>query len=267
VDTYPSGKRALLGLLNGEVDITTSADVPIVSNSFDRQDFKILATVGSSDNEPRIVARRDRGIEKPADLLGKHIATQRNSAVHYFMDTFLLKHGLTADDVTISYKMAEELPRALISGEIDAFSMREPFVGQAKSELGDNAVVFEEPGLYFKTCNLVASAQFADKNPTIVDGVLRALIQAESFARDNPMEAIRIVAAELEVDEVDLRAVWPELDFRVSLDQALLGYLEDEARWMIENAMTEKSEIPNYLQLMDWKRLKTLKPEVVTVIE
>lgn len=43
----------------------------------------------------------------------------------------------------------------LANGEIDAFSHREPFISEAKKRLGDNAIVFEIPGAYTKTFNLV----------------------------------------------------------------------------------------------------------------
>jgi NitT/TauT family transport system substrate-binding protein len=267
VDTYPSGKRALAGMLDGKVDVTTAADVPIVSNSFARQDFRIIATVGSSDNEPRIIVRRESGIVSPADLRGKRVATQKASAVHFFLDTFLLKHNLSTEDVTVLFMAAEELPQALIAGDIDAFSMREPFIGQAKDKLGDQAIVFEEPGLYLKTCNLVATADAVENRTDALKRVLLALLEAERFVRDNSDEAINIVSQKLNVGEQDLRTVWAEMDLRVFLDQALLGYLEDEAEWAMRNGLTDKSEMPDYLRIVDVAPLKSVRPDVVTVIE
>ena len=70
VDKYPSGKRTLQGLLDGEVTVAPTAEAPIVFRSFERGDFAIVATIGSSDNEPKIIARKDSGIEKPEDLRG-----------------------------------------------------------------------------------------------------------------------------------------------------------------------------------------------------
>jgi NitT/TauT family transport system substrate-binding protein len=267
IDKYPSGKRALEGLLAGEVDVTTAADVPIVFNTFESSDFKLIATVGSSDKEAKIIARRDRNIEAPHDLRGKRIATQRASAVHFFMDSFLVKHQIGDEEVTISFAKAENLPAALVRGDIDAFSMREPFIGEAQAQLGERAIVFAEPGLYLKTCNLVASTDFVQQHPAAVEKVVRALIEAEAFARANQDEAIQLVAAALRVPEPDIRRVWPDFDFRVSLDQALLGYLEDEARWIIKNGWTDGTDVPNYIDLLHLKALKHVKPAAVSVIE
>ncbi len=89
---FPSGKRALLGMFAGEVDVATVADVPIVKNSLERHDFAILATLGTTYNDNKIVARKDHGITSPENLRGKLVATQGNSAAHFFLHLFLLKN-------------------------------------------------------------------------------------------------------------------------------------------------------------------------------
>src|SRR5947207_6040382 len=81
VKKYNSGGLALKGFLAGDAELATTADIPIAFESLARQDFSIVATIGSSDNEPSIVARKDRGIEKPEDLRGKRVANQKLSKV------------------------------------------------------------------------------------------------------------------------------------------------------------------------------------------
>jgi ABC-type nitrate/sulfonate/bicarbonate transport system substrate-binding protein len=90
IKEYASGRLALQGMLKGEAEFATVADSPIIVSRFERDDFMLLATIASSDNEPKIVARRDRGIARPADLAGKRIGTQKGSAVHFFLHHFLL---------------------------------------------------------------------------------------------------------------------------------------------------------------------------------
>jgi len=133
VKYYASGKLALNGMFSGEVELATPAETPIVFSSFERIDFGIVATIGSSDNDPKIVARRDKEIQKPGDLRGKRIATQKASAVHFFLHSFLIKHGLSEKDIKLSFKHPDELVPALTNGEIDAFCMREPYVSRAKT--------------------------------------------------------------------------------------------------------------------------------------
>lgn len=266
IKEYKSGQLALAGFLAGETAVATTADIPIAFESLLRQDFGIIATIGSSDNEPRLVARKDRGINEPADLRGKRIATQRASAVHFFLHMFLLQNGLTVDDVELSFMKPDELPRALADGRIDAFSMREPYVSQAVQALGGQAVVFAKPGLYRKTFNVVASNELLQTRPDVARKVLAALLRAERYTIEQPQAAMAIVANGLGAPPTEVAGLWADASLKVSLDQSLLISLEDEAQWIMTNKLTHVSQAPSYLELLHLDALKTADPVLVSVI-
>jgi ABC-type nitrate/sulfonate/bicarbonate transport system substrate-binding protein len=183
--TYPSGKRALLeGLFTGEAEIINTADVSVVFQSFERQDFKILASIGSADSIHSIIARKDMDIFEAKDIAGKRVATQKGSAVHFFLHSFLETHDLSKEDIIPSYMKAEELPKALHEGRIDAFSMREPYIGQAKDLLKEKALVFSDKGVYITSELLIAKGDYIQENPEAVKRVLKALLKAQDFARE-----------------------------------------------------------------------------------
>lgn len=266
IKEYPTGKLALKDMLEGEVEVATVSETPIVFNSFNYQDFCVVATIGSSDNEPRIIARKDSGINRPGDLRGKRIATQKASSVHFFLHMFLINNWMSENDVDVSFKKAIELPDAIASGEIDAFSMREPFISQAQALLGDNAVIFKEPGLYIKTFNLVALNGFIKDNPETLIKILEALLKAEKFIKNNPGQAARIISRKIEVEEQRIAIMWKELELEVKLEQSLLISLEDEARWAIKNNLIEGTTIPNYLKFIYLDSLKAVNPDIITII-
>ena len=263
---YKSGSLAMKGLLAGEVAMTTAADIPIVFESMTRRDFRIVATIGSSDNEPRIIARKDSGVKTPADLRGMRIATQKASAVHFFLHVFLLQNGLVAEDVKLSFLKPDELVKALVDGEIDAFSMREPYISKAAKQLGDNAVVFEKPGLYRKTFNVAVTVDLLKNRPEVVRRAMLALVQAEAFAQQHPEQAIQIVAKVLGSPPADIAAIWPDSVLKVSLDQSLLVSLEDEAKWVLGSKLSDATEAPNYLEMVHLASLKAVAPFLVTLI-
>ena len=264
---YPSGKLALIGLLNNEVDLCTTADIPIMANSFERNDYLVLCTITNSDNELWIVARKDKGIAKPQDLRGKKIAAQEKSGAHFFMSMFLLHHQIPESEVDISYMKAVDLPKALINGEIDAFSMRNPFIQEAKDALGDNAIEFFAPGIYRTTFNLVGRKDFVNEKPELIERLIKAVIKAEEFARKNKEQAIKVAAEQLGTGrEKEVIADWDSPVFRISLDQSLLVTLEAEARWAIKNKLTETTEIPNYLDYIYLDALEKVKPDAVGII-
>jgi len=269
IKEFKGGKQALVnGVFKGEVEMATTADVPIVFNSFNKQQFKIVATIGSSDNEPRVIARKDRGISKPEDLKGKHVITKRGSAVHYFLNVFLLHSGLTTTDIKLKFtKSGKEMAQLLNKGDIDAFSHREPFISQAKTLLGDNAVIFEKPGIYLKTFNLVASNNVVSNKPEAVKKILRALIRAETFSKENPKQAITHVSTFIGLSEEVLENIWEKINLSVSLEQSLIVSLESEGRWAIKTKLVKAEKIPNYLDYIHISGLKSVKPDAIEIYQ
>ncbi len=263
---HVSGKRAMASMLRGEGNMATSAKVPIVDQSFETRGFRIVAQISAGTSSACVVARRDAGIAVPSDLRGKRVATQRASQVHFLLHLFLGRHGMTDEEVTLSFLKAEELPGALARGDIDAFSMREPYTSQARELLGENAVVFEEPEISLRTELVVVSTALADGHPDTVRAVVRALLRAEGYVRERPAEAAAIWADRLGIDPARAEAVTREYEFAVTMDQALLVALEDEARWMLHGGLTDGEVMPDYLSFLYLDALAAEKQDAVTVI-
>ncbi|MBI5683516.1 MAG: NrtA/SsuA/CpmA family ABC transporter substrate-binding protein [Verrucomicrobia bacterium] len=266
VRRYASGKLALDAMLAGEVLAATAAVTPVVFSSFKRRDFSLVASIGSSNNDTRIVARKDRGITRAADLRGKRVATQEASAVHFFLHMFLLKQGMTEKDVTIHNLTPADFPQALARGDVDACSLREPLISQALALLGDNAVVFEQPELHVEYHNLLLCNPFLEKRPETVRRLLRAFLAAETFARRHPQRAKTTVARALAISEPALNRFWPWLDLRVRLSQSLLLAMEDQARWAMSRQEAEGAAMPNYLQFVRLDAMLSVKPSAVSII-
>ena len=267
VTTHISGKRALLdGLFAGKADVATTSDVPLAFNAFKRNDFRAVAAINFVDNTNRIVARKDAGIQSPEDLKGKRIATQKSSAVHYFMYLFLLKHGMLDEDVQVSYMKGNMLPKALANNEIDAFSMREPYVGQAVELLGDNAVVFAEPGL-FPQFDLVLVKKDIAAQPELLESLVKGLLKAEQFAKNSPVKAMRDVADTVGTSPERIKKLWQDYQLNVHLPQALLLSLESEAAWIMDSGFVSSPSEPDMLKLIETAPLMKLKPEAVSIIK
>ncbi|HEX5338028.1 MAG TPA: NrtA/SsuA/CpmA family ABC transporter substrate-binding protein [Gallionella sp.] len=267
IKEYPSGARALNeGLFAGQADIAWCNETPVALAGFQRTDFKILSSTLSAANVNMIVARRDGGIERPEDIRGKRIATQKGSAVHFFLHLFLLEHGMTEQDIQLSFLKAEELPAALASGAIDAFSMREPYVGQARALLGEGkTITFRAPGVYDQLDLMVMRQDSLEKQPGVALKALRAMLDAEAYITAHPEDAAAIMARRLKIEASSVEEIFPDFKPNVALSQSLLVLLESEARWAIKNGLTDRKEMPDYLNLIDVDDLKKFKPEAVTI--
>jgi ABC-type nitrate/sulfonate/bicarbonate transport system substrate-binding protein len=263
---YPSGKMALAGMLRGEVDLATAADVAIVIASFERRDFRVLSTLAVTDQAIWILARRDHGILTPADLRGRRIGTQESSAVHYFLSMFLQNHDLSEEEVEIVFLAPEELPGALIAGRVDAISMRDPFLADAARALAGSTVEFREPQSYRQLLNLTARHELIEQHPDRVRRVLRVLAAAAGLARRDPLEATRLTARGLGANEEEIRADWDDYEFGLSLSQTLLRTLEAEAGWAMDRRLVPAGPLPDFRELMDPGLLEQVSPSTVTMI-
>jgi len=264
---YPSGKRALNdGLLKNKVDLITTSEVPFVFSSFKHKDLKILSSIFTADNVNRIIARRDVDIAKPSDLKGKKIGTQKSSAVHYFLHLFLLENNLSDDDINIEFMKAEKLPLALASGKLDGFSMREPYITEAKKQLAENAIIFSEPGIYNQVEVLVTNNAYLENNQEAVERILSALKDAEAYFNDYPSESDEIIARKFNVSVSVAESYRTEVKQRVSLDQSTLLLIESIARWAMKNNMVSGQNMPDYMDFIHYTSLRNIDEKSVTII-
>lgn len=264
---YPSGKLALNAMFAGDVDVAASADVPIMSRSFHHDDFAVFATISWTERGVWIIARKDHGIAGPKDLRGKRVATQKNSAVHFFLSAFLARHGIAEDNVDLLFMPAVELPDALVEGRIDAFSMRNPFIAEAKGKLGDSAIEMFDEDIYRKTFNLVTWKRALDADLQRFERLLEALTEAETLLLRNRQAAQEAVIRQLGSDRApQIRKDWDKFTFVVTLDQALFVTLEDQARWAMAQNPSLGKTVPNYLPMIDTRPMAQAKPAAMNII-
>ena len=267
INDFATGDEATRALFEGKADIASVAETQLVFDTFRERDFGIFATIGSWDNEVKIVARADRNIARIEDLRGKIVATQAKFSTHYFLYQALLKHGLTMGDIKPLFMKSAALPAALEAGDIDAFSSREPFISEARQRLGGKVQVLAEPGVYWKSFSLVARNETLKQQAAgALPKFLRALLKAEQLVQQQPQEAAAILAKRFKSSPEQAAAELAEVKLRLGLEQRLLYTLESVATWAVQENLVPDKNIPNYLHLIHPEPLLAVKPTVVTVI-
>jgi len=263
---FDSGKASFIAMLETQgVDVSTVAPTPIMFNSFKRKDFSIIATFTHSDDDVKVIARTDRGINNSKDLVGKKIATPAGTTGQFFVDAFLTFNNIPTSQVEIIDISPENLPIALQKGEVDAIVIWEPHAYHAQQLLLNKIIRIPSKDVYLETFNLMAMNRFIKNHPESIKTIIVALSHAIEFIDKNEIQAQSIVAKKLGLDEKTIKQLWQDYSFELSLNQELIVTLEMEARWAIREKLTDKTEIPNYFNYIYKQALEQTNPKAVRV--
>ncbi|MHB8988993.1 MAG: ABC transporter substrate-binding protein [Desulfobulbia bacterium] len=262
------GKQAFDSMLQGDCNFAVSGAPPIVLADPQRTPFAILATLLSDYDSTRIIARRDLGIGTPQDLKGKRIGVKKGVLSQLFLDLFMMKHGLAQNEVVRVFMEPEAFQSALAKGEIDGFSMTNRMINAAATALGDKSVVFAEPGLN-PILGILSTRPDIPLNLQATPRLLRALIRAEQFVKNDPATAKELVGKENRISPREIECLWARTTIDVALPNFLFVHLEDQYRWQVERGGSQglRGGMPNYLDLVLPEYLRAIKPDAVSVFK
>jgi len=265
ITEFETGLGPVQAVLSGDADFATASEFVLVSSSFNNEDLKAVSLIDTA-SAIELVARKDREINNPADLRGKKIAIPRKTAAEFFLGNFLIFNNMSIDDVEVIDMGPSKIIEAMSDGTIDATMIWQPNVYQITNRLGDNAITLPATTGQEFLFLMIGDGKKIDTNPLIVKRLLNALLEAEVFASNNPIETQNIISERTNLEIDYLKSVWQGNDFALSMPQRLLLAMEDEARWVIKNTLVQEKEIPNYLDFLYIDALDSVKPEAVTVI-
>ena len=264
-DSYPSGSAAVAGMLKGEVDVATAAELAIVTQAFARQE---VLTFGSIDRfmHQYLIGRKDRGISDVSDLKGKRIGAPLKTGAQFNLDRFLDLNRIDKTQVTLIDVQAPQAVAALMEGDLDAVVAWQPNVMALKERLGEQASIWSIHNDQPTYCALTTTRAWAAAHADLMVRFLQSLAQAEDYLNRHPVEAKALVQKRLKYDDEYIAAIWPEHQFSLTLDQSLILAMEDQARWTIANNLTTERQVPDFLDYIYEDALKSVKPRAVNII-
>lgn len=230
----------------------------------------VLATTLTSNRQVKLVTFSQTGItEDPATLKGKRIGVTRNTNGDVYLSRLLRKGGIRAQDATLVDGRPSELKRSLLRGDVDAAILWDPFVVQAIREYRGEVTakniksrgepeMFVDPTLATLAFNIVTTQEKLANNREQLILMLRALIKAEGFMRQNPKEAQSLLEKWLGLQTGDLDDFFSTTEFHVYLDTAQTKqWMKEELAWLRENRSDTK--VPNDLSsFVDASLLKSV---------
>ncbi len=264
-DDYPSGVGPVKDMVLGKLDISVSAEYPVIAQIFNKKNISIIGVIDKYQNE-KIIGRRDRGIENISDLKGKKIGLPKNTICEFFLGRFLNLHGMSLQDVTLVDTPASQSVEAAVNGSLDAIIYYQPYVYAIENQLGVNGTTWQAQNNQLLYGVIACRKDWAATHPEQINKLLKSLALAEEYFTDHPNEAKAILQERLNYSDAYMATTWPDHQFSLALDQSLLIAMNDEGRWMINNNNTHERTMPDFRDYIYTKGLKEIKPESVNII-
>lgn len=95
--TYSSGRDALQGVIDGEADLATVFETPVVLQSYAGANIGIISGLHTSHNNMGVVAKKDHEINRVEDLSGKTDWGNKRYRCRVFLNILLEQHGVTLE--------------------------------------------------------------------------------------------------------------------------------------------------------------------------
>jgi ABC-type nitrate/sulfonate/bicarbonate transport system substrate-binding protein len=260
---YPTAEAGFADLAQGKVDVAQSSEYSIVRAVLDGKDIQVIATIDKT-YAMNLIGRKDHGIENVSDLIGKTIGLGKGTIREFYLGRFLNLNGISLQQVTIVDLPVQQSANAIGNGTVDAVAVPDAvWYNQVMAVLGSNGIVFPIQEGQPVFTQLVCTSAYVENHPETIVKLLKALHEAENFILNHPDQAEAIVAERLNFTSADLS--WDDHHFALSLDLALVTAMRDEAQWLINNGLTNQTQVPDFNRHIYTDALKVVKPDSVTI--
>ncbi len=183
--TTPGGVSSFAVLAGGRAEVVVGGLGAALFNAAARDlDFKVVGPVHMERppvSTPLVISKKawDSGeIRSVRDLRGKRVSTNvLGSATEYWVQSALLKGGLTIDDVQLVAVNFPEVPAALANGAIAAGLLGEPLATLAEDQ-GQIVRLSEDFVNGVQVTALYYSGEFMRAQPKLAVGFMVAWLQA-----------------------------------------------------------------------------------------
>ncbi|OEU65684.1 MAG: hypothetical protein BA867_06440 [Desulfobacterales bacterium S5133MH16] len=258
-----TGKVAMDALISGDIDFAVIVETNVAFIKYQQgANIEIICSIEDKYDDA-IVVRKDKGIQSPEDLKGKTIAVTTGTTSHVYAYRFLAHNGLEKD-VSFMNLTPLSIQASLLTGDIVAGSIWQPYRYNVLNQLKDKTIEFNDTSVYKAYAVVAVRKKYAQNHSEEIKRFLKALIKAEDHIRTHSDEAIAVLAQELKLEKDLLKAIWHEYDIAIRLEPGLLKTIKQEGKWIKEtqNGFGDKLT-PSYDDVINPAFLKSIAPERV----
>lgn len=226
---YVGGLRAFEAMANGETDFATSSDSVVTFAATQRNDFRVIASFASSDNDVKILANQGKSFDNGQI---KTIGYYPGTASEYLLRTYLAVHSIDPSSVKLVGLDALALVESYAALQLDAIVIWEPYLWQASQFLDGPSAVVDSRNLHSLHFDLVTSSTLLNERESDVLRLVSALQKAIVYIAEHPQESREIVARDLGETSQLINSIWGDYQYKINFSEAqIFSYLAN-GRWL-----------------------------------
>jgi ABC-type nitrate/sulfonate/bicarbonate transport system substrate-binding protein len=188
----PSGNLTMQQMVARQVDLGTYAAQSFILGH-DKGGMVGIAVIEHVGKTAAVLARKDLGITKVADLKGKKIGNQVGaSTANIFSDTIAPSAGLQKSDWQEVRMNVNDMVAALAAKTIDAAVTVEPYNAIAEADGIANILTDFSPYDRMPVF-MVATSEFAEKNPDTIVAYLKAWLDVARDFKEQPKKVADVI--------------------------------------------------------------------------
>jgi NitT/TauT family transport system substrate-binding protein len=190
---------------NAQLGISTASSVVVAVS----QGLPLVVVSAYMQSNPEgVIARKDRGIEKITDFVGKRVGNNVANPTVYLFEAKLQRAGVNKDDVKWVAVQPESMVPLLLSGEIDAAMGYWDWeaINAEKEGLPVNVFVMSDDRMQIYGNVVSANAPWAKNNGDVIRRFLRASVKGWiDAAKDVDATLAVMMKANTEEDKTFMR--------------------------------------------------------------
>lgn len=194
----------------GQLDVTSSTVEygPIAAEK--KIPIKLVTYTNPSIGTDKIILAPD--IKSPTDLKGKKVAVLEGGLTQIYMGIWLENNGVKFDEVQYVNVIMDDAVGAMVSGQVAACEMWEPFGSKVLANLKGSRVVTSSAEPYWRNTALLGDGmymaeRFMKDKPELAALTMKAYFMAVDWWKKHPAEANALIAQSLKFPIADVELV------------------------------------------------------------
>jgi sulfonate transport system substrate-binding protein len=234
-------------LASGGVDAAITGDVPAVLGKVHGIDT-VLIGAEIAINDSALVVPKGSSVRVIQDLKGKKIATLKGSYMHRVLVSMLEANGLSIADIEFVNATSPDAAAAVISKTVDGALLAQIQYAKVVTEGEGTAILSGTENPEWKGGHsILVKTDFFNKNPGTAEALLKALLLANDFAKNNRKETIAIlVKSGVSVEAIEF--LHPgKIDFNILGGNNILNTHQEILDFLLANDLAD-----NNISISDW---------------